>query len=151
MIGKLADTEIEELLKENIWGHLGCNDGFNTYIYPTNYFYDGRFIMCHSQNGSKIQIMQHNSRVCFQVEEVEDHKSWKSVMVRGDFQELTDDRERYAAVKAFGDRRMYIKTSDTALLYDPTGIAEDTGTLKKFSPVIYRIVIDEKTGRFEDG
>jgi len=34
MIEKLTNAQIEEVLKDNVWGHLGCNDGFNTYVYP---------------------------------------------------------------------------------------------------------------------
>src|SRR5688572_4203389 len=109
MIGKLSQQEIEEVLQDNTWGHLGCNDGFNTYVYPVNYFYDGKFILCHSQNGAKVKVMRQNSRVCFQVDEVADYKNWKSVMVLGDFLELHDERERYNAMRAFVDRQLRVK------------------------------------------
>ena len=80
MIVKLTEQEIEELLKDNVWGHLGCNDGLNTYVYPLNYLYDGKYITCHSQEGFKVQVMRKNNRVCFQVDEIKNDKNWKSVM-----------------------------------------------------------------------
>lgn len=149
MIGKLNEAEIEEMLKDNVWGHLGCNDGFNTYIYPTNYLYDGKCILCHSQMGSKVMVMQKNSRVCFQVDEVTNHRNWKSIMVLGEFQELTEERERHNAMKAFVERRLFIKISESFL----PGVNEENeqvGLMKSSRPVIYRIVIDEKSGRYEE-
>jgi len=146
MIAKLSGQEIEEVLKDNILGHLGCNDGFNTYVYPVNYLYDGKFILCHSQNGAKVKVMRQNSRVCLQVDEVIDHENWKSIIALGDFQELHDERERYDAMKAFVDRQMRVKITGTYL-----SISRDDNAWpdKDSKPVIYRIVIDEKTGKYE--
>ena len=150
MIGKLTDQQIEELLEDNVSGHLGCNDGFNTYVYPINYLYDGKYITCHSQRGFKIQVMRQNTRVCFQVDEVKNHKNWKSVMVLGEYQELYDERECDDAMKAFADRRLYLKISESTPL-PGTNEQEANMQLKKESrPAIYRIVIDEKNGRYEN-
>jgi nitroimidazol reductase NimA-like FMN-containing flavoprotein (pyridoxamine 5'-phosphate oxidase superfamily) len=133
MLGKLTQQQIEELLKDNVLGHLGCNDGFNTYVYPINYFYDGKYINCHSQLGFKIKVMARNPRVCLQVDEVKDHKNWKSVVVLGKFQEVNDELEQHKVVEAFADRRLFLKINGSTSI-----------------PTIYRIVIDEKTGRYED-
>lgn len=149
MIGKLSEQEIEELLKDNTWGHLGCNDGFNTYVYPVNYLYDGKFILCHSQNGAKVKVMRQNSRLCLQVDEVVDHKNWKSVMVLGDFQELQDERERNNAMKAFVERQMLVKLTDSYLPEIKGDQIDNIGPHKDTKPVIYRVIIDEKTGRYE--
>ena len=146
MIGKLSEQEIEEVLKDNTLGHLGCNDGFNTYVYPVNYLYDGKFIMCHSQNGAKVKVMRQNSRVCLQVDEVIDHTNWKSAMVLGDFQEVHDERDRYNAIKAFVNRQMRVKVTDAYL--SGKG-AQDDESDKNSKPVIYRILIDEKAGQYE--
>src|SRR5678815_6007855 len=115
MIAKLTNEQIEEVLKENVWGHLGCNDGYNTYVYPINYLYDGKYITCHSQRGLKMQVMQQNSRVCLQVDEVKDDKDWKSVMVHGEYHEVLDEREYNDAVKAFADRRLFLKISESPI------------------------------------
>ena len=150
MICKLTDEQIDELLHDNVLGHLGCNDGFNTYVYPTNYIYDGKFIICHSQAGSKIQVMRRNKRVCFQVDEIKNFTSWRSVMLLGEYQELNDERERYNAIKVFTDLLLRIKISETALL---PGTKKQNSHLHwqgNIRPNIYRIVIDEKTGRYEN-
>ena len=149
MVGKLSQQEIEAILKDNTWGHLGCNDGFNTYVYPVNFYYDGKFIMCHSQVGAKIKIMRQNSRICLQVDEVISHTNWKSVMVLGYFQEIQDQQERYNAMKAFEDRQMRIKRTDNYAVVDKEKENESTRSTKNLRPVIYRILIDEKTGQYE--
>jgi nitroimidazol reductase NimA-like FMN-containing flavoprotein (pyridoxamine 5'-phosphate oxidase superfamily) len=150
MIEKLINAQIEDVLKENVWGHLGCNDGFNTYIYPFNYLYNGKFITCHSQRGFKIQVMQHNKRVCFQVDEVNNHKDWKSVMVLGEYQEVLDEREYNDAVKAFADRRLFLKISESAILSGRNDQEVQIQLKDNNRPAIFRIMIDEKSGRFEN-
>jgi nitroimidazol reductase NimA-like FMN-containing flavoprotein (pyridoxamine 5'-phosphate oxidase superfamily) len=149
MIAKLTNEQIEEVLKENVWGHLGCNDGFNTYVYPINYLYDGKYITCHSQRGLKMQVMQQNSRVCLQVDEVKDDKDWKSVMVHGEYHEVVDEREYNDAIKAFADRRLFLKISESPIFTSSNkqGVKIQSNDSK---PAIFRIVIDEKNGRFEN-
>jgi len=142
MIYKLSEQAIEDLLKDNLWGHLGCNDGFNTYVYPINYLYDGNNILSHSETGNKINVMRQNSRVCLQVEEVENDKNWKSVMITGKYEEVKDEREWNEAMKAFDDRRLYPKITEP----------EQDAKLqsKEEGHVVFRIVIDEKNGRYEN-
>jgi nitroimidazol reductase NimA-like FMN-containing flavoprotein (pyridoxamine 5'-phosphate oxidase superfamily) len=149
MIHKLTEPEIEEILKDNVYGHLGCNDGLNTYIFPINYLYDGTYITCHSQMGFKIEVMQKNSRVCLQVDEVKDDKNWKSVMVLGEYQELTDEQDLNNAMKAFSDRRLFLKISEPTL--SPGSNEQEMDIrLNDNASIIYRIVIDKKEGRFEN-
>ena len=149
MIHKLTEPEIEEILKDNIYGHLGCNDGLNTYIFPINYLYDGTYITCHSQMGFKIEVMQKNARVCLQVDEVKDDKNWKSVMVLGEYRELTEEQDLNNAMKAFSDRRLFLKISEPTLSPGSNEPKMDI-RLNYSTSVIYRIVIDKKEGRFEN-
>ena len=150
MIENLTSEEIEEILKDNVWGHLGCNDGFNTYVYPFNYLYDGRYITCHSQRGFKTQVMRQNNRVCFQVDEVGDHKNWESVMVLGEYKEVEDAQEYKDASRAFADRRFFPKISESSIISDTDDEEEKIEWTSDSKPVIFRIVIDEKIGRFEN-
>ncbi len=150
MIGQLSKSQIEEVLKSNVLGRIGCSDGKKTYVVPVNYVYDGKFIIGHSLNGMKIRMMRKNPDICFEVDEMKSFTKWKSVIVWGRYQELTGERERYHAMKLFVDRMMHMKISETAI---PPEISEQRvhprspGNIK---PIIYRIVITEKTGRFEN-
>ncbi|MEK7224785.1 MAG: pyridoxamine 5'-phosphate oxidase family protein, partial [Bacteroidota bacterium] len=95
MIGKLTKEQIEEVLKENILGRIGCSDGKKNYVVPVNYVYDGKFIIGHSLTGMKIRMMRKNPDICFEVDEMKSFTRWKSVIVWGRYQELTDERDRY--------------------------------------------------------
>jgi len=150
MIGKLTDEQIEEVLRKNVLGRIGCSHNGRQYVVPINYVYNGRDIIAHSVSGMKIDMMRMNPSVCFEVDEMKSFTNWKSVIAWGEYQELTDERQRYAAMKMFVDRMLHMKISETAT---PPELSEDRvhprspGMIK---PIIYRIVLVEKTGRFEN-
>ena len=151
MIGYLNRKQSQSVLDTNCFGHIGCNDGFNTYIYPTSYVFDGIHILCKSLPGAKIAIMRVNKRLCFQVDEIIDSMNWKSVMAMGDYEELEDSRERYYAIKAFAAHSLRLKVSETAL--PPAGANQHApgNPAHEKQPIIYRIRLVEIYGRFENG
>ena len=149
MIDKLTEVEIEEVLLDNVLGRLGFNDGFNTFIYPINYVYDGNYIICHSQPGHKIQVMRKNKRVCLQVDEINKDINWRSVLLLGDYQELIEERDRHNAMKLFVDRYLHLKMKDPAITSEIKGLG-NLEQQENSRPVFYRILIDEKSGRFEN-
>ncbi len=149
MIGKLNTQEIEELLSENHLGRIGCRDGNKIYVVPVNYVYDGRYIFGHSVNGMKIEMMRKYPTVCFEVDEIKDFKNWKSVITWGQYQELIGERERYEAIKLFVDRMLKMKISETAIPPETSEQRIHPRAPGNIKPVIYRILLDEKTGRYE--
>jgi uncharacterized protein len=149
MIGKLTDEQIEDVLKENVLGRIGCSDGEKIYVVPINYAYDGKSIIAHSSLGMKIEIMRKNPKVCFEVDDMKTFTNWKSVIAWGEYQELKSERDRYFALKLFVDRLMFMKISSTAVI--PEMEAEKTHpSTVTIKPVVYRIIITEKSGRFEN-
>lgn len=140
MIGKLTADEIEDLLQNNMLGRLACNNGTRNYIVPISYVYDGKFIVAHSMEGLKIDMMRLNPDVCFEVDEISNFQNWKSVVIRGRFQELKDERERLYAMKLFLDKMLQLKISQTA----------HPDEQHSSKPVVFRIIPTEKTGRFEN-
>ena len=142
MLGRLSENEIEEVLTGSALGRIGCTDGKKIYVIPTNYVYDGKHILAHSMDGLKIDMMRAHPDVCFEVEEMQNFTNWRSVILWGKYQELHDERSRMAAMKAFTEKMMHVKISTTA----PVKTSSAYGSVK---PVMYRIVITEKTGRFE--
>ena len=149
MIGRLRDDEIKELLLSSVMGRLGCNDGEKMYVVPINYVYDGKYIIAHSLVGMKIEMMRKNPNVCFEVDEVKDFTNWKSVIAWGEYQELVAERERYAAMKLFVDRMLRMKISETAAPPELSEQRVHPRSPGNIRPVIYRILLSEKTGRFE--
>jgi uncharacterized protein len=149
MIGQLAKGQCLQLLVESFFGHIGCNDGFNTYVFPTNYMFDGKHIICHSQPGSKVEVMRRNKRICFQVDTVKDFTHWKSVMVLGEYQELQDTRERYHAMKAFLDNMLHLKQVRHEGGVNAPGKTMHPELGTEMNYVIYRVLMEEISGRYE--
>ena len=149
MIGILSAEASKEILQSNILGRIGCYDGSRIYVVPVHYVFDGKYIIAHSVVGMKIRIMRYNPQVCFEVDQMQSMTHWKSVIVWGQYQELDNERERYAAMKLFVERTMHMKISETAI---PPELSENRvhprspGNIR---PVVYRIVIEDITGRYE--
>lgn len=150
MIGFLSAEQCSAVLMVHCFGRIGCNDGFNTYIFPTGYVFDGSAVYFQSLPGTKISIMRNHPRVCLEVEDIQTYQRWKTVMVNGVFEELKKVRDRYYAIKVFSGHMMRVKPGENAMLgRDPRKWLRDlTRSDKKI--VLYRIRIEELTGRFED-
>ena len=151
MIGKLEKEQIEEVLNSNHIGRIGCQDGERVYIVPINYVYDGKYIIGHSVVGMKIEMMRKNPHVCFQVDQIQNFTNWKSVVTWGEYQELTNERERYDAMKLFVERTLRLKISETAAPPELSEFRVHPRSPGHIKPVIFRIVLTEKTGRYETG
>ena len=149
MIGELNNEQIEQVLKENVLGRIGCRVGKRTYVVPVNYVYDDKFIIAHSVMGLKIEMMRQNPQVCFEVDNMKNFTNWKSVIAWGEYQELTDERDRYYAMKLFVDRMMHMKISEAAIPPEIMVQPIHPRLPESVKPIVYRIVITEKTGRFE--
>jgi len=147
MISKLTNTEIEKLLKSNFIGRIACHSGDEIYIVPISYAYDGTYIYVRSFDGKKIEMMRKNPRVCFQVDNMKDMANWESVIAWGQFEELADQGERDKALQILINRQLPPVSSETTHLggiwpFPP----EDLNTIEG---IIFRIMLTEKTGRFE--
>jgi nitroimidazol reductase NimA-like FMN-containing flavoprotein (pyridoxamine 5'-phosphate oxidase superfamily) len=148
MLRELNDTQIETLLKEQLIGRIGCHSDNVTYIVPVNYVYDGENIYCHSTKGMKIDMMRENPSVCFEVDSIKDMTNWESVIAWGKFEEITELDEKQQVLQKLTDRI-------TPFIFDDSVTREhgfvdeesDIGTTVEL--IIYKIVLDKKTGRFE--
>ncbi len=149
MTGKLTNEQIDEVLQKNLLGRIGCHFNNKTYVVPINYVYDGKFIIGHSLAGMKIDMMRENPEVCFEVDEVKDFTNWKTVIAWGQYLEITGERERYEAMKLFVNKMLRMKISETAVLPELAAERVHPRSPGNIRPVIYRIVITERSGRFE--
>lgn len=150
MIGELTNIQIDELLKRNVLGRIGCNDDKNIYVVPVSYAFDGRYIIAHSVMGLKIEMMRKNPKVCFEVDEVKHFNCWQSVIAQGEYQELTDEEEKYHAMKLFVDRMLHIKLSETAIPPEMSEKRIHPRSAGNIHLVVYRILITEMSGRYEN-
>jgi nitroimidazol reductase NimA-like FMN-containing flavoprotein (pyridoxamine 5'-phosphate oxidase superfamily) len=149
VLGELDHNEIESILHHQVVGRIGCKDGDKVFVVPITYVYDNNFIYCHSRVGQKIQMMRRDPFVCFEVDEVTSLTSWKSVIVWGTYEELTDEEARQTGIKIFSERMKPFVTSETVgpMMRQPEPHPPDVGP----KPVFFRIKLTKKTGRFERG
>jgi nitroimidazol reductase NimA-like FMN-containing flavoprotein (pyridoxamine 5'-phosphate oxidase superfamily) len=149
MIGKLTEQEIDKVLSQNIIGRLGCSEKGKPYVVPLGYIYQDGYIISHSETGMKIRVMRNNPVVCFQVDEIKTHNDWKSVIVWGRYEELTEEIDQYNAMKLFVDRMMHLKISETARPPELSGERLHPRSPGNIWPVVFRIKVNERSGRYE--
>lgn len=89
MIKTLDDKRKSLLLSTNYIGSLGYVFQDKPYITPITYFYDKEqnTIICYSAEGHKIHALRKNNSVSLSVTDIESVNEWKSVLVRGTYEE----------------------------------------------------------------
>jgi nitroimidazol reductase NimA-like FMN-containing flavoprotein (pyridoxamine 5'-phosphate oxidase superfamily) len=150
MLGKLNNEKIEDLLKTQLLGRIGCCADGVTYIVPVHYVYRTPFIYAHSAPGLKLDIMRKNPEVCFQIDKVKDYFNWQSVICWGSFEEIIDMHESQQALQWLINRiePFLSKVRDSHPSHGITERDSDIGTDKEL--VVYKIRLNKKTGRFEN-
>jgi nitroimidazol reductase NimA-like FMN-containing flavoprotein (pyridoxamine 5'-phosphate oxidase superfamily) len=145
MLGELDMAAIEEVLRSETVARLGCIANGWPYIVPVSYVYDGEFVYGHSDEGLKLRAMRENPRVCLEVEQLRSVTNWRTVVLRGLFEQLSsEDEER--AVGLFTARLGRVDTSANARLTMQEEVERQEGIRR---PIPFRVRVEERTGRFE--
>ena len=147
MLGMLNETQINNLLLSQVIGRIGCSNSKLSYIVPITYVFDGKDIIGQTHEGMKLDMLRLNPSVCFQVDTIMNMANWQSVVIQGVFKELKG-KEATVARDYLYDHVLPLMTSSTVHGHEHavTGKVDDSNTRK---PIMYRIKIKEKTGRFE--
>ena len=139
MHGELTAEEIDEVLRQQTLGRIGCQADGRVDIVPIGYVYDGDSVYSVSGEGRKLQVMRRNPRVCFEVEEIHHWTNWRTVIAWGRFEELAGG-DAARASELVHARMTPLMEFERKL--GPPGVAE--------GPMIaYRIVLEERRGRIE--
>lgn len=150
MVGVLSDSMIYEVLENNIIGRLGYTDGHRIFIIPISYlFYDRKYIIAHSREGQKIEIFRKNPNVCLAVDKIDNLSNWKSVILWGKYEEITDRRERYYALDLLIRKIYKHSLTEEEILASRAEIEESMILPDREKTIVYRIIIEKKSGRFE--
>ena len=148
MLGILNEKQIEELLKRQVTGRLGCHVNGDTYIIPINYNYKNGIIYGHSGTGKKIDMMRQNPNVCFEVDDIQSIFHWHSVIAWGTFEEIKDSDEKQQAMQGLIHRIMpLVESPGGHPSHGITAKEKDVDTL--IETIVYKIKITKATGRFE--
>ncbi len=145
MLGELDEKQIDQVLHAESIGRLGCVANGWPYVVPVTYVYDGENLYAHSGEGMKLRAMRDNPLVCLEVEQIRSMANWRTVLVRGRFEELSDDDEE-RALALLTARLSLIETSATAKLVQHEDIVERE---RLHRSVPFRIRVEDRTGRFE--
>ncbi len=140
VLGDLNDIEIEHVLHRNVIGRIGCHAYGRTYVVPITYAYDGSSVYALSHEGMKLHMMRENPHVCFEVDIMDGMANWKSVIASGVFEELHGDEARACYRWIVDELESRLDGPPGETVHPRNG--NDAG-------VVYRIVLEEKTGRFE--
>jgi hypothetical protein len=148
MLGELTTDEIENILKSNVIGRLGCCMQQKIYVVPVTYIYDGEFIIGNTVEGMKIEILRQNPECCFEVDILKDLANWQSVIAWGTFEELSGE-EASKALEKFITKLEPLMPSETSQPHRMGPASSHRLSTYTRNPVVYRIRLKEKTGRYE--
>lgn len=140
MLGTLDPTEIEELLEGEFVGRIGCISEGRPYVVPVCYTYRDGEVYGHTMEGRKWHAMLSDPDVCFEVESVDDLTNWRSVIAWGRFEALTG---------AAAEEGLRLLVDRLWPLVRPEGADSPPTHTDGLHACVYRIRLDEKTGRYE--
>lgn len=149
MLGELTKEQIEDVLTSNLIGRIGCGMGKKIYVVPVTYYYDGEYVIGHTTEGMKINFLRQNPECCFEVDERKSILNWQSVIAWGTFEELTGEEANKGREKLLDRLRPFID-SERQLQPGRMGPASaHRQSTQAINPIVYRIKLKEKSGRFE--
>jgi len=150
MLGELGEEAIKVILKHQLIGQIGCHADDLTYIVPISYAYQNDYIYAYSREGMKIDMMRKNPKVCFEVHAMENMANWQCVVTWGEFEEITDEPEREAAIKILLQRNLPAIRSEKTHLTKSWPLVGNKDLSKDVEGIVFRIKITKKTGRYEN-
>lgn len=96
---EMNSQEMRDLLQQVGYGHLGCTCEGHPYVVPMHYYLENSAIYLFTTEGMKSRYIDTDPEVCLQVEDVQDLLHWRSVIVRGRAERLTDQKAIDDAMK----------------------------------------------------
>jgi nitroimidazol reductase NimA-like FMN-containing flavoprotein (pyridoxamine 5'-phosphate oxidase superfamily) len=147
MIGELEPAHIEQILHEQVIGRIGCHTRGRTYVVPVTYVYDGAAVSGRTGEGLKVRMMRENPIVCFEVEDLRYLPSWFSVIAQGRYEELQGDAAAWARDQLIA-RLGASPPVASAMPRQGAGVYE-AGSHAQRPEVLFRIVLADKTGRYD--
>ena len=148
MLGILDDRSVEHLLLSEVVTRIACYADKKLYVVPVTYVYDRGALIGHSADGRKVQMMRKNPEVCIEVDRVSDLANWRSVVAYGRYEELAG-REAEEALSLLMARLVPVVASETSRPSREMMPSTHGRQVKGQEPIIFRIRLTEKAGRFE--
>ncbi len=135
----LSEQEADDLLGRMGYGHLGCCLNERPYVVPVHFAFDQGTIYIYTTEGKKAAMISENPNVCLQVEEVVNNEDWRSVIVDGVAEDITDGPER--------DRAMELIVEVSPTLTPAISVRWMDHWVRENIEVLYRVRPTAITGR----
>jgi len=142
-IDEMGSKEIQDVLQKVGYGHLGCVGEGHPYVVPIHYYLEDQAIYIFTTEGMKTEYMDANPEVCLQVEEVHNLLHWRSVIVTGRAERLTEQRDIDQAMQFIKERNPTLSPALNMTWVDAWG--------RESAIAIYRIHKSDMSGRTTDG
>ena len=147
MLGELNEIQMHNLLMSQASGRLGCSVDNQPYIVPVIYAYDGKYIYGQLTEGKKLEMLRKNNKVCFFFFFLMNMQNWQGVIVYGTFEELKG-KDLKEAKDIFYSQNYPLSTGNKVHPHEH-GVNVKLDDSNRVKPVMYRIKIKNKSGRFE--
>ena len=143
VIHELSTAECDQVLGRLTVGRLGCARDNQPYVVPISFSFDraARCVYSFATVGQKIDWMRGNPRVCLAVDDITDPSQWVSVLIIGRFEELV------ASHAGGGARERALELFQQRADWWLPGLGKLTSGGEHFTPVVFRIKIDQLSGR----
>lgn len=143
IVRELDRGQCLDIVAKNRLGRLACVSGGAPYIVPIHYALAENHLYAFSMPGRKIEAMRADPGAALLVEDIDTPQHWRTVMVRGRFEELPDR----IGFKRLRDRAWQL-LSRHAMWWEPGAYKPVAPALAfKSEQVFFRISIDEISGR----
>ena len=142
-IDEMGQKEIQSFLQQVGYGHLGYIHEGKPYVMPMHYYLEDSDIYLFTTEGMKTHDIDANPEVCLQAEEIRDPLHWRSVIVTGRAERLTEQQDIDHAMQLIKERNPTLSPAINRTWIDSWGRAEVI--------VIYRVDPDEMSGRTTEG
>ncbi|HEU5103924.1 MAG TPA: pyridoxamine 5'-phosphate oxidase family protein [Roseiflexaceae bacterium] len=147
---QLSAEQIDQLLRSEVVGRIGCSVAGEIYVVPVFYAYDGTYIYGHSNEGMKIRMLRAKPKVCFEVDHVDSLVKWQSVIAWGQFEELQGEQAEQAE-RLLIQRVKPLLADALGQPHRVSGPADPGGDPTEGRAIVFRIALTERTGRATTG
>ena len=134
-------AECEDMLLASRVGRIGvrCEEG--VYIVPVAFAFSDGAIFGHSPPGKKMALLRRWPHVGFQVDDVRDVTTWRSVLAQGRWHELVEEADKAHA------RAALLRAFEGNLWWTTAGHGHQTSLA---DALLYRIDIEDMSGRAQN-
>jgi uncharacterized protein len=142
-IDEMSSKEIYELLHQVGYGHMGCIHEGKPYVMPMHYYLEDNDIYLFTTVGMKTHDIDANPEICLQVEKIQNSNHWRSVIVNGRADRLTEQSDIDRAMHLIQGQNPNLSPAINRTWIDAQGRSEVIS--------IYRIHPSEMSGRTTEG